>query len=71
MTRNDLGKIQSATAELMNKIEKKTLNTSRYDEWITCDQLAVAWLIDDAKKQLPGEDAIMQLYILNSTFDTF
>nr|XP_045612527.1 inosine-uridine preferring nucleoside hydrolase-like isoform X2 [Procambarus clarkii] len=49
--RGKMGQIKSPAAELMNKIEANIIKKKEYTNWITCDQLAVAWLIDDAKKQ--------------------
>ncbi|XP_042206638.1 inosine-uridine preferring nucleoside hydrolase-like isoform X2 [Homarus americanus] len=49
--RKKLGDIQNPITELMNKIEAKILKKQHYENWITCDQLAVAWMINDAKNQ--------------------
>lgn len=49
--RKEIGSIRSPAADLINKIEAKILADRSYENWITCDQLALAWLIDDAKKQ--------------------
>lgn len=43
----------------MNKIEAQILNGKYDKEWVTCDQLTVAWVIDDAKnKRLASESRI-------------
>ncbi|KAK8739080.1 hypothetical protein OTU49_003466, partial [Cherax quadricarinatus] len=49
--REKMGQMKSPAAELMNKIESNIIKTKEFANWITCDQLAVAWLIDSAKTQ--------------------
>ncbi|XP_071546275.1 inosine-uridine preferring nucleoside hydrolase-like isoform X2 [Panulirus ornatus] len=49
--RHEMGSIQSPAADLMNKIEAKHLAGKHNENWLSFDQLAMAWLIDDAKKQ--------------------
>ncbi|XP_045118314.1 pyrimidine-specific ribonucleoside hydrolase RihA-like isoform X2 [Portunus trituberculatus] len=56
--RDELGQTKTAVADLMNKIEAqqrvKRKNASK--PWVTCDQLTMAWVIDDAKeKKLKSE----------------
>ncbi|XP_042864350.1 inosine-uridine preferring nucleoside hydrolase-like [Penaeus japonicus] len=52
--RKEMGSIDNPAARLMNRIENKILNKKDFDYWITCDQLAVAWMIDDVKnKRVP------------------
>ncbi|KAK3875195.1 hypothetical protein Pcinc_019922 [Petrolisthes cinctipes] len=46
--RKEMGQIKSKAAELMNKIEADILK-NKYEAWITCDQVAMAWMIDDVK----------------------
>ena len=56
--RNELGQTNTAVADLMNKIEAQSLERRKNSSmlWVTCDQLAVAWVIDDAKqKKLASE----------------
>ncbi|KAG0721300.1 Inosine-uridine preferring nucleoside hydrolase [Chionoecetes opilio] len=49
--RDELGSTQTAAADLMNKIEAQAMQTLTVEgeDWVTCDQLAMAWVIDDAK----------------------
>ncbi|XP_063840419.1 nucleoside hydrolase-like isoform X2 [Scylla paramamosain] len=51
--RDELGQTKTAVADLMNKIEAQS--RKRREEasklWVTCDQLAMAWVIDDAKQK--------------------
>ena len=46
-----LGKIESAAAKCLNIIEEKILTRETY---ITCDQLAVAWMLDEHTKKNPS-----------------
>lgn len=46
-----LGQTKSKTATLMNMIEASSLKRQIHgSQWITCDQIAMAWMIDDVKK---------------------
>lgn len=48
--RRKLGQTKSKTAALMNMIEADSLEKYSPDnQWVTCDQLAMAWMIDDVK----------------------
>ncbi|KAK4292537.1 hypothetical protein Pmani_034711 [Petrolisthes manimaculis] len=47
--RKEMGQIKSKAAELMDKIEADVIANLEYDYWITCDQVAMAWMIDDVK----------------------
>lgn len=54
--RQELGRTKTAAADLMNKIEVGILKQKEYASWVTCDQMAMAWFIDEAKnKRLEGE----------------
>lgn len=49
--RDELGQIKTAAADLMNKIEGHIIKERELENWVTCDQLAVAWVIDDARNK--------------------
>ncbi|XP_063593633.1 nucleoside hydrolase-like isoform X2 [Penaeus indicus] len=49
--RKEMGAVSSPAAQLMNQIEHKVLNQKEFDYWITCDQLAMAWMIDDVRNR--------------------
>ena len=42
--------VDTPVARLMNKIEHKNLKKDEFSHWVTCDQLCLAWLIDDLKR---------------------
>ncbi|CAL4061061.1 unnamed protein product, partial [Meganyctiphanes norvegica] len=43
--RLELGALQTAEAQLLNLIEAKVLKRREFVTWITCDQLATAWMV--------------------------
>lgn len=49
--RKKLGNTKTPEAELMNKIEAKVNAQRAFSNWITCDQLSMAWMIDNLKSQ--------------------
>lgn len=52
--RRQMGAVSRPAAQLMNQIEHRILNKKEFDHWITCDQLAMAWMIDDVRnKKVP------------------
>lgn len=49
--REEMGSVSAPAAQLMNQIERKVLSERDFDSWITCDQLAMAWMIDDVRNK--------------------
>ncbi|XP_076034001.1 uncharacterized protein LOC143020931 isoform X2 [Oratosquilla oratoria] len=48
--REELGRINSPVAEIMNKGEQIMISKRSYGIYITCDQITMAWLLHDLKK---------------------
>ncbi|XP_064112841.1 inosine-uridine preferring nucleoside hydrolase-like isoform X2 [Macrobrachium nipponense] len=45
--RLEMGSVNTPEAELMNVIEARVNSRRKFTKWITCDQLAMAWMLDN------------------------
>lgn len=59
--RKELGNTNSPEAELMNKIDVKVNANRRFFNWVTCDQLSMAWMIDNLSQKTNGMTAAKEV----------
>ncbi|XP_066989767.1 nucleoside hydrolase-like isoform X3 [Macrobrachium rosenbergii] len=48
--RLEMGSVNTPEAALMNVIEARVNSRRQFTKWITCDQLAMAWMLDNVTK---------------------
>ncbi|KAK7075034.1 hypothetical protein SK128_006633, partial [Halocaridina rubra] len=59
--REELASAKTPQAELINLIEAKVNKRRTGRSWITCDQLAMAWMIDNIKNRNAAWEALETL----------